>query len=528
MKYFLYHYKKNYVPLVLVALFSIISYYMLFDNIITVKNTIVHANEEKANSVAQQMHLYLNTKIRFLKTIEETVSSMKSKGFNEEEIEGIIKDILKDYKDIKDIFISDENGIIKSCIDNEKSKKDEKYTGVDISFREYFKTARYGKEAITTVLNDVVTKEEIVLIVAPYYNDKNVFEGVIGISINREALSHLVNAYNIDEKEYVTIVDEQGKILEHPRLQAARMVAQNTAFLDGIIKRMKTGRKGTVEIKSILDNEVKLFSYMKIEGSPWGVICVKHISKVYMPVFKQFILNFNMLIAIGLLIYLILKNYFLQIKREEDFLMYSMERMEAFEQISVGIAHEIRNPLSTIKGYLQMEHVKNPSDLSTLALHDLSRIEKTLNQFLKLAKPLEEEEGEFYPHEVIDEITTIIEAIGILKDITIEYDIDKSMKKINFPKDYLRFVILNLIQNDMNAIKGKGIIQINLKKLNEKKLVYSIEILGDIQTEKKNDKNNPCEAIQMTYKIIEANGGKVKILKSKKMERSIHIIIPFE
>lgn len=524
MRYFFNYYKKFYIPLILVALFSVVSYYMLFDSIITTKQSIIHMNEEKVSIIANQIKDYFNEKVRLSKTIGQTITSMESKNFSKDEIRTITKDIIANYKDIESIIATDKHGKIKIYINNESENLESKYLNKSISFREYFKNASMGRETISNVLNDIGTNKEVLVISTPYYDHKRSFNGIIGITIPKDKVSKLLKSHNQNKNEYITVVDENSKMFVHPKLSAARKAVETNDFLDNVLKDMKSGKASTVEIKSAVDNKVKLLSYTKIKNSHLGVIYVNHISKIYIPIIKQFIINLNMLFVVGLFIYLILKTYFLQMKREEDFLIYNMERLEILGQISAGVAHEIRNPLSTIKGYLQMSHLQNPSDLSAISLSSLNRIEKTLNQFLKLSLPLENNRDEFYPYEVVDELSTVIEAIGLLKDIDIEYNIDRSIQMINFQKDYLRFVILNLIQNIANHIKNKGTIRINLERLDLDYVVYNIQ--SDISDSKIKfiNKNDDSEIILMTSKIIESNGGKLKIDNKKNI---ISITIPY-
>lgn len=430
MRYFFHYYKKFYIPLIFVAIFSILSYYMLFDSIISAKQNIININEEKTKIASYQLRDYFNEKIRLAKTLGQIISSMEKKDFRNDEIRNIIEHNISNYKDIKDFGLSDEHGKLKIYINNKKNDKKEEslYVGEDIAFRDYFKKGLSGEYSISVMLKDIITGEEIVIISAPYYDYKDKFKGVVILSINRDKVSKLLSSYNRDSKEYTVMVDENSKIFVHPKLIEARRQCDNAKFLKNISKNMLSNNVNTIQEVSTLDNQAKLMSYKKVEGTPWGIIYVKHISKLYMPLVKQFIINLNILFVALIIIHLILRSYFLQIKREEDFLVYNTERIEILGRISAGIAHEIRNPLSTIKGYVQMNHLQNPTELSMIALTDLNRIEKTLNQFLKLYKPLEEDEEIFYPYEVIDELSTIVEAIGLLKDIDIEYNVEKDLK----------------------------------------------------------------------------------------------------
>ncbi|OPJ55071.1 PAS domain-containing sensor histidine kinase [Alkalithermobacter paradoxus] len=518
MRYFIKNYKKFYIPLVMIALFSILSYYMLFQSIIGTRNAIIESNEERSRMVRYQVEEYLDEKHRLLASIDEIISSMQMLGYNYNEIELIIKDMISNYKDINAISITDTYGNITRFITNKEEFNPSDYIGLNVSHREYFKGGRIGKKTTFKLVKDMISDKEILIISKPYYSKEGRFQGTITFSVNRNSLIQMLQKYNVDNKDYVVLLNQDSHILYHPKLQEARKSVSNSNFLDRVLREIKRENSGTIDLRSKLDEQYKVISYTPIRNTDWGVLSVKHISRVYTPLIKQFIINFNMMIVVGLLLYLILRTYLLEMKREEDFLIYNMERMDMLGQISAGIAHEIRNPLSSIKGYIQLEHLKNPTELSKISLIDLKRIEESLNQFLNLAKPLDSTNNEFYPSDIVKETQTILEAIGLLNDLNIEYEVEEIDFKIDFPKDYLRFIILNLIQKISNQLQKGETLRIVSQK-GEKSIIYKIESdgIGKIK--------NDSLTLQTSKKIIESKGGKLYV--DNKGYQKITIIIPY-
>lgn len=89
-----------------------------------------------------------------------------------------------------------------------------------------------------------------------------------------------------------------------------------------------------------------------------------------------------------------------ELKRAEEFLRKS-DRIAAIGQLAAGIAHEIRNPLTSVKGFLQfMQEQSTDQDYYEIMRREIERIELITNEFLILAKP----QAKSYSQKSIEEI----------------------------------------------------------------------------------------------------------------------------
>lgn len=149
-------------------------------------------------------------------------------------------------------------------------------------------------------------------------------------------------------------------------------------------------------------------------------------------------------------------------QREKELLR--TEKLKYVGQLAAGVAHEIRNPITTIRGLFQLlrDHpydekvFKNYIDI---IIEELNRMNKIVGELLNLSKPYQLVLKKYSVNELIDEIILLQRAELNKKNITILKDI-QCEGTIYTDRNRLYQVILNIIQNSCDAMAGGGTISI--------------------------------------------------------------------
>ncbi|WP_318505741.1 ATP-binding protein [Bacillus sp. T3] len=138
-------------------------------------------------------------------------------------------------------------------------------------------------------------------------------------------------------------------------------------------------------------------------------------------------------------------------------------------RIAAGIAHEIRNPLTTVRGYLQfLEKDVDPKTsqlFSSLLIPEIDRANKIITDFLRIAKPAAKEfEIIQVQHFLVDYLWKFLESEALLHNIEINVDIHPATKNLSIHcnREELLQVFINLFQNSMQA-KGNKPLNIKIK-----------------------------------------------------------------
>ncbi|MRX71603.1 PAS domain-containing sensor histidine kinase [Bacillus lacus] len=171
------------------------------------------------------------------------------------------------------------------------------------------------------------------------------------------------------------------------------------------------------------------------------------------------------------------------------------EKQAMAGRIAAGIAHEIRNPLTTVRGYLQLLQGRLDSEtanlLNTLLIPEIDRANKIISDFLRIAKPSQTHIEEIEAHSFFtDYLANFLSSEALLHNASIFYSIDPQLlnSRILGDKDELLQVFINLYRNSVQAAENKPL-----------QTRISIEIKGDNISISFSDNGKGIPASELQY-----------------------------
>lgn len=149
-------------------------------------------------------------------------------------------------------------------------------------------------------------------------------------------------------------------------------------------------------------------------------------------------------------------------KNTEELLRKS-EKLAIIGQLAAGVAHEIRNPLTSLKGFLQLFHEMRMTnkDILQVMLGEIDRIEMITDEFLSLAKPHVTKFEYHSINDILQQVVKLGEIEGGLANVTIDTAFDSCMPIIYGDMNKLKQVFSNIMKNSIEAVDEKGIVSIS-------------------------------------------------------------------
>ncbi|RIV22844.1 PAS domain S-box protein [Alicyclobacillaceae bacterium I2511] len=142
------------------------------------------------------------------------------------------------------------------------------------------------------------------------------------------------------------------------------------------------------------------------------------------------------------------------------------DRLEVISQLAAGVAHEIRNPLTTLKGFAQflMDQPQATPRFLAVLQEEVAEIERVVNNFVELANPHWSHFVRVDVSSLIEDVVGLMEPQGLLQNVWMDVGlVGKSLVVPGAPA-YLKRVFTNIVENAIQAMPNGGLLHIRAKR----------------------------------------------------------------
>ncbi|MCK9280535.1 MAG: ATP-binding protein [Melioribacteraceae bacterium] len=286
---------------------------------------------------------------------------------------------------------------------------------------------------------------------------------------------------------------------------------------------------GLLRIGLSLDNYDDINSRIFTRTLIMGIVLLIFGSVLFSLVFlKQ---NFN-----------ILQKRYKSVEQLKNQILERNERLKATGRLASGVAHEIRNPLNTIGTIAQQLNTdfkpesgeEEYSQLTSLIYSEVKRINKTIENFLRFAKPLQLSKSVFNLNTFCSELYLQFEKLTTDKEIRVKINCPDKIE-VNWDRNQIKQVFINLIQNAIDSISSNGeititvsisdnIIIIKLSDTGKGILEEEINKIFDLYYTTKSNGNGI--GLSIVNKIIAEHGGTISVSSNPNINTIFKIELP--
>lgn len=158
-------------------------------------------------------------------------------------------------------------------------------------------------------------------------------------------------------------------------------------------------------------------------------------------------------------------------QRQTEELLRNREKLLLVGELAAGIAHEIRNPLTSLRGFIQLFKSEDTEGVKRsrheIMLSEIDRINEIVGELLVLAKPSREQYDWRSISEMLNDVITLLEAQANLLDVEIKKEFDSGLPPV-LCNSSIKQVFINLLKNAMESMPNGGEIFVQVKQIDDK------------------------------------------------------------
>lgn len=203
-------------------------------------------------------------------------------------------------------------------------------------------------------------------------------------------------------------------------------------------------------------------------------------------------------------------------------LLRKSEKLAVVGELAAGVAHEIRNPLTSINGFMYLlkeDYQKDPTYIEIME-SELERINFITNEFLTLGKPQVMNFQQKDISVLLESVRALLDTKAALHNVNMTLEFEPTIPFLYCDKNQLKQVFINIIKNAIEAMPNGGEVKVEAR-IQENNLVVQVADQGHgIPQDRMAKLGEPFYSskekgiglgLMISYKIIEAHNGEINI-----------------
>ncbi len=227
-------------------------------------------------------------------------------------------------------------------------------------------------------------------------------------------------------------------------------------------------------------------------------------------------------------------------RKETQRRMAQAERLATLGELMAGVAHEVRNPLTAIRGYVQILRQQTTDQIHqeylSVVLKEIDSINKVIQQLLDFSRPRHSQWQQVSLNALVEETLVLVQTAGVQARVDFISELDNELSLISADRELLKQVLLNILINAVQAISARGKIRIRTWQYSDSQQAISIEDNGcgiDLSLQKKifdpfftTKASGTGLGLALSQRIINAHQGDIRVTSLPGYGATFTLILP--
>lgn len=397
-------------------------------------------NKEAAHTALFVYRDYLDHHIgEAISALEMLAMVVSTETENLEGIQQILRDTDGTDQRFSGIYYANTDGLITVASEGLQAP-------INVADRDYIIEALQSKKTtVSSVITDRVLGHQAILLATPIFTKNKDISGLLLASLRFDYISSTLKA--LKPQYYFEINDQHG-----------------VTFLTS-----DNGKPTEQHIPMISTPLQKVNWTVSVSPLP---ISKTNLSQIVMV--KCIVTLFLMTILFLLIQYVLLKRQ-TRLERQQN----EIQKIELIGMFAASTAHEIRNPLTGIKGLITLlkeKHTQKQDQFYfSIIEQEIERINEITSEFLILGKPTAVIVKQYDIRDIVKEVSLIIQSEANLHNITFHWQLPNHLVPIRCSQDHLKQVILNITKNAIEAMSSGDTLTIRVTSTHQYAQLYIID-----------------------------------------------------
>lgn len=461
-----------------------------------IQDSLISSSIDKQHETVKRISAHISSDLELISDkIEFSSIMLNDKNFKSKFVLDSLEKLhsnLNSKTAVRWVFILDENGIITSSV-NSTGIASVSTSKIDLSFRDYF---IHPKSELTPYFTNGfmgINDMPLVILSSPILDNEGKFHGLIVASLDVNKFFKQYGNMDDPNSDLLMIIGNDKNFIIHPD---PIFFGKNVFDEDHVSQLDSKGVNifETLFVENVSFGEYVDNSQQKIANAQtimldgkvqYYVIMTTLVETIYQQTntileqekFLVSMIIFSLIIAAGIMIF-VFEKYKIREEAQKD------AKLITIGELSSRLAHDLRNPLSVIR--ISLDNLKTLYGTDDVKQKQFDKADRSIDRIVHQIDDVLDFVKEKLPKKNMSSISEIISETldSLVIPDTIELILPKNDVELFCDKRQLSIAINNLILNSIQAIEGKGTIEIRVKE-NKSCVIFEIKDSG-IGISKKN------------------------------------------